>query len=70
MKVIRLLFALIGFLIMLFSGGCTLVAVFDPTFQLTGPRASEDLMFLAIFGLLPFATGFVIWWLAIRPRSD
>ncbi len=66
LTVIRWIFAIIGALIMIFAGGCSLYAFW----VLTGPDMSERLAnalgIVALFGGIPFLAGLLIWWLAVK----
>ena len=66
LTVVRWIFAIIGSLIMLFCGGCSLLFLGD--LALKGKWADnyvsvDTVLFL---GGLPFLAGLLIWWLAVK----
>jgi len=61
--VIRRIFAVIGILIMVFAGGCTLIVGFP---MIGGPDFSGMGAMLLLFGGLPFLFGLLLWWLAVK----
>ena len=67
---IRLAFASLAALIVLFSGGCG--GLFLGSWVMDGMRSNDYVGFeaIAVFSLPPIAVGALIWWLAMmRPKS-
>ena len=66
LSVIRWIFAIIGGLIMLFCGGCSLVFLGD--LALKGRWADNYVSVDAVLSIggLPFLLGLLIWWLAVK----
>ena len=66
LTVIRWIFAIIGSLIMLFSGGCSLVFLGD---LISRGRWADNYIsvdMVLVIGGLPFLLGLLIWWLAVK----
>jgi uncharacterized membrane protein YdbT with pleckstrin-like domain len=62
MSMVRIVFAVVGALVMLFSGGCALM--FVPEALRGGGYA--DWPAIALFAGPPFLAGLLIWWLAAK----
>ncbi|HFC04857.1 MAG TPA: hypothetical protein ENJ55_04060 [Rhizobiales bacterium] len=63
LSVTRWIFAIFGILIMLFAGGCSLVALPG---LLQDPGGITNLALIAVFGGIPFGVGLLTWWLAAK----
>ncbi len=66
---IRLIFAAAAAILMLFSGGCSLLIMAD-LMQGRGGQQYVDVPTVLIIGGLPFVIGLVIWWLSMRRKRD
>ncbi len=60
LSVVRWIFAIIGILVMLFAGGCSI------SIMATERMNMEAFGIIAIIGGIPFAGGLLIWWLAAK----
>ncbi|MEM7426074.1 MAG: hypothetical protein AAF441_08260 [Pseudomonadota bacterium] len=66
LTVIRWIFAILGALTMIFSGGCTLYFSLILFAYAGQGDNSEVLGLMALFGGLPFFIGLLTWWLAVK----
>ena len=66
LTVVRWIFAVIGGLIMVFSGGCSLFVLGD--LAMRGRWAYNYVSVDAVLGIggIPFVLGLLIWWLAVK----
>jgi hypothetical protein len=62
---IRLVFVVIAMLIMVFSGGCTLIFLIMFAME-SGSNRYVNVPVILIFGAPPFLVGLLVWWLAAR----
>ena len=60
LSVVRWIFAIIGILVMLFAGGCSI------SVMATERMNAEALGVIALIGGIPFVVGLFIWWLAAK----
>jgi hypothetical protein len=63
--IIRLIFAAIGVLIMVFAGGCTLL-IGVPMIGGSGSDLAGMVPMLLLFGGVPFLVGLGLWFLAVK----
>ena len=63
---IRIFFAVVGAVIMLFSGGCTLLFLGSLLFESSGPNNYVNAPVVPIFGGPPFVIGLAILLVALR----
>lgn len=66
LTVIRWIFAIVGGLIMVFCGGCSLLLLGD--LAMRGKWAHNYVSVDAVLGIggIPFVLGLLIWWLAVK----
>jgi hypothetical protein len=60
---LRLVFAAVALLLLLFSGGCSLLFLVDMS-RSSGSYVTWEAV--AVLGGTPFVVGLVVWWLAMR----
>ena len=67
---IRWIFAIIGALVMVFAGGCSILysgfLLFVAAGADGGKHALGALTFVVLIGGIPFLAGLGIWWLAVK----
>lgn len=67
---VRWIFAVFGVLIMIFAGGCSVLysgfLLFVAAGADEGKHALGALLFVVLFGGIPFLAGLGIWWLAVK----
>ena len=66
LTVIRWIFAIMGSLIMLFCGGCTLLFLGDLLSRGVWRYQYVDGTTVLLIGGFPFLLGLLIWWLAVK----
>lgn len=66
LSIIRWVFAIFGILTMLFTGGCSLMVLFDFVTRGVDNYGFNSPLSILTFGGIPFAIGFLIWWLAAK----
>ena len=66
LTVTRWIFAIIGGLIMLFCGGCTLLFLGELASKGVWRYQYVDGTMVLIMGGVPFLAGLLIWWLAVE----
>lgn len=64
---LRIVFAVIGVSVMLFSGGCSLIFLWELV-DYAGAATWDVFLIVALYGGVPFALGVLVTWLALRPR--
>jgi len=64
----RLVFASVALLLMLFGGGCAVLFLGD-IWTRTGGEQYVDEITVLIFAGPPLAVGLIVWWLAMRRGS-
>ncbi len=66
LTVVRWIFAIIGSLIMLFCGGCSLLLLGDLLSRGKWQAGYVDGTMVLVIGGVPFLLGLLIWWLAVK----
>ena len=66
LTVVRWIFAVIGALIMLFSGGCSLLILGDLASRGRWSDNYVSVEIVLLIGGVPFLLGLLIWWLAVK----
>lgn len=66
LTVIRWFFAVIGSLIMLFCGGCSLLILGDLASRGRWADNYVSVEIVLLIGGVPFLAGLLIWWLAVK----
>ncbi len=66
LTVIRWIFAIFGALIMLFTGGCSLLLLGDLASRGKWNDQYVSVEIIAVIGGVPFLAGLLIWWLAVK----
>ena len=66
LTVVRWIFAVIGSLIMLFSGGCSLLILGDLASRGRWSDNYVSVEIVLLIGGVPFLLGLLIWWLAVK----
>lgn len=66
LTIVRWIFAVVGGLIMLFSGGCSLLLLGD--LAMRGKWQANYVSVDAVLGIggIPFVIGLLLWWLAVK----
>lgn len=66
LSVVRWIFAIFGILIMLFTGGCSLMVFADFLQRGTDTYGFNSPLVTLTVGGIPFVVGLLVWWLAAK----
>ncbi len=66
LTVVRWFFAVIGALIMLFCGGCSLILLGDLASRGRWADNYVSVEIVLLIGGVPFLFGLLVWWLAVK----
>ncbi|NNF80919.1 MAG: hypothetical protein HKN05_23095 [Rhizobiales bacterium] len=66
LTVIRWIFAVVGALIMVFCGGCSLLILGDLASRGRWSDNYVSVEIVLLIGGVPFLVGLLIWWLAVK----